>query len=76
MKNVTLGAVVRNHARRQLLCPIRSWHQLCRYAFTLAVGLPVVATVRAMTLFCEQTSGRWEPKAIFPFHGSNATFGG
>lgn len=45
MKNVTLSAVVRNHARRQLLCPIRTWRQLCRYIFTLALGLPVIATL-------------------------------
>jgi hypothetical protein len=43
MKNVTLSAVVRNHARRQLLCPIRSWHQLAQYAATLALGLPLIA---------------------------------
>lgn len=42
MKNVTLTAVVRNHARRQLLCPIRSWRQFGQYAFTLALGLPVL----------------------------------
>lgn len=45
MKNVTLSAVVRNHARRQLLCPIRSWRQLCRYLLTLAFGLPVIAAL-------------------------------
>ena len=45
MKNVTLGVVVRDHARRQLLCPIRSWHQLGQYAATLALGLPVIAFV-------------------------------
>ena len=43
MKNVTLTAVVRNHARRQLLCPIRSWRQLGLYAITLALGLPLIA---------------------------------
>ena len=43
MKNVTLTAVVRNHARRQFLCPIRSWRQLGLYAITLALGLPVIA---------------------------------
>jgi hypothetical protein len=45
MQNVTLGAVVRNHARRQLLCPIRSWRQLGLYALTLALGLPLIAVV-------------------------------
>ena len=45
MKNVTLTAVVRHHARRQFLCPIRSWRQLGLYAITLALGLPVVALV-------------------------------
>ena len=43
MKNVTLSAVVRNHARRRFLCPIRSWRQLSLYAITLALGLPVIA---------------------------------
>lgn len=43
MKNVTLSAVVRDHARRQLLCPIRSMRQLRAYAITLALGLPVIA---------------------------------
>lgn len=43
MKNVTLSTVVRNHRRRQLLCPIRSWRQLGAYAITLAAGLPVIA---------------------------------
>lgn len=45
MKNVTFSAVVRNHARRQLLCPIRSLRQLGQYAATLALGLPVIAFV-------------------------------
>ena len=45
MKNVTLSAVVRNHASRQLLCPIRSWRQFGRYLITLALGLPVIATL-------------------------------
>lgn len=43
MKNVTLSRVVRNHGRRQLLCPIRSWRQLGTYAMTLALGLPIIA---------------------------------
>jgi hypothetical protein len=43
MKNVTLSAVVRNHARCCLLCPIRTWRQLGQYAATLALGLPVIA---------------------------------
>lgn len=45
MKNVTLTAVVRRHARRQFLCPIRSWRQLGRYAITLALGLPLIAAL-------------------------------
>jgi hypothetical protein len=45
MKNVTLSAVVRDHARRQLLCPIRTWRQLGQYATTLALGLPAIAVV-------------------------------
>lgn len=53
MKNVTLSAVVRNHARRQLLCPIRSWHQLGQYAATLALGLPVIAF---LTRFVDPTA--------------------
>jgi len=43
MKNVTLSAVVRNHARRHLLCPIRTWRQLGLYAVTLILGLPLIA---------------------------------
>jgi hypothetical protein len=35
MKNVTLSAVVRSHSHRQL----------CLYAITLALGLPVIATL-------------------------------
>jgi len=42
MKNVTLSAVVRNHARRRLLCPIHTWRRLGLYAVTLALGLPVI----------------------------------
>jgi hypothetical protein len=42
MKNVTLSAVVRNYARRRLLCPILTWRQLALYAATLALGLPVI----------------------------------
>ena len=42
MKNVTLSAVVRNHGRRRLLCPIHTWRQLGQYAATLAVGLPFI----------------------------------
>ena len=45
MKNVTLTAVVRNHGRRQFLCPIRSWRQLSLYAVTLALGLPLIAVL-------------------------------
>ena len=45
MKNVTLSAVVRNHARRQLLCPIRSWRQLGRYLLTLTLGLPIITVL-------------------------------
>ena len=45
MKNVTLSAVVRNHARRRLLCPIRTWRQLGQYAATLALGLPAIVVV-------------------------------
>ena len=45
MKNVTLSAVVRNHARRQLLCPIRTWRQLGQYAATLALGLPAIVVL-------------------------------
>lgn len=48
MQNVTLGAVVRDHARRQLLCPIRSMRQLGAYAVTLALGLPVIAFLAQM----------------------------
>jgi len=42
MKNVTLSAVIRNHTRRRLLCPIHTWRQLALYAVTLALGLPVI----------------------------------
>ena len=42
MKNVTLSAVVRNHARRRMLCPIHTWRQLGLYAVTLALGLPAI----------------------------------
>ena len=45
MKNVTLSAVVRNHARRQLLCPIRTWRQFGHYAAMLALGLPVIVVL-------------------------------
>lgn len=43
MQNVTLSAVVRDHARRQFLFPLRSWRQLGAYIVTLALGLPVIA---------------------------------